>query len=114
MIKLGHRPSVATTGTDAVDSFLAARAAGEPYDLVLMDLHMPGIDGLEAVRRIRAAEVKSSIARTRIIALTASAFAEDRDACVAAGMDGFLVKPLDRERFAEVLSAHGWSSSLAA
>lgn len=114
LIKLGHRPSIATSGTDAVDLFLAARAGGEPYDLVLMDLHMPGIDGLEAVRRIRAAETAANMARTRIIALTASAFAEDREACRAAGMDGFLVKPLDRERFAEALSAQGSSSSLAA
>ena len=64
---------------------------------------MPGIDGIEATRRIRAAEAESG-ARTPIIALTANAFDEDREACLAAGMDGFLTKPLDRERLAGTLA----------
>jgi CheY-like chemotaxis protein len=102
--KLGHRPSVVPSGGAAVDSWLAAHAAGAPYDLVLMDVHMPGIDGLEAAQRIRAAEAGMPERRTPIIALTANAFAEDRDACLAAGMDGFLVKPLTRERLADTLA----------
>ena len=61
---------------------------------------MPGIDGLEATRRIRAPKRERGTPRTPIIALTANAFAEDREACLAAGMDGFLVKPLDRDRLA--------------
>ena len=65
---------------------------------------MPGMDGLEAARRIRAAETERGAARTPIVALTANAFAEDREACLAAGMDGFLVKPLDRERLAAALA----------
>ncbi len=65
---------------------------------------MPGVDGLEAARRIRAVEAESGSPRTRIIALTANAFDEDREACLAAGMDGFLVKPLDRERLAAALA----------
>jgi CheY-like chemotaxis protein len=69
-----------------------------------MDLHMPGIDGLEAARRIRAIEAESGLHRIPIVALTANAFAEDRGACLAAGMDGFLVKPLSRERLAETLA----------
>ena len=69
---------------------------------------MPGIDGLEATQRIRAAEAGRGAPRTPIIALTANAFAEDREACLAAGMDGFLVKPLDRERLAEVLPRTKW------
>ena len=84
-------------------AFVAAREAGSPYDLVLMDVQMPGIDGLEAARRIRAAEADSGAPRTRILALTANAQAEDREACLAAGMDGFLVKPLDRERLREAI-----------
>jgi CheY-like chemotaxis protein len=104
LAKLGHRPSIASTGADAVESWLAARAAGTPYDLVLMDMHMPEVDGIEATRRIRAAEAASRTRRTPIIALTANAFSEDRDACLAAGMDAFLTKPLDRERLAEALS----------
>ena len=97
------RPSADHRGNGARGgrAWHAARDAGAPYDLVLMDMHMPGIDGLEATRRIRAAEAERGGARTPIIALTANAFAEDRDACLAAGMDGFLVKPLDRERLRE-------------
>jgi PAS domain S-box-containing protein len=105
LVKLGHRPTMADSGAAAIESWFAARAAGTPYDGVLMDLHMPGMDGLEATRRIRAAEAEDHSARTPIVALTASASAEDRDACLAAGMDGFLVKPLDRERLAAALAA---------
>jgi CheY-like chemotaxis protein len=65
---------------------------------------MPELDGLEAARRIRAAEAAKGLPRTRIVALTANAFGEDRDACLAAGMDDFLVKPLDRDRLAEILA----------
>ena len=101
LTKLGHRPTIAANGAEAVEAWRAAQAAGAPYDLVLMDVHMPVIDGLEATRRIRAAEAERGERRTPIIALTANAFAEDRDACLAAGMDGFLVKPLDRERLAD-------------
>ena len=105
LIKLGHHPTIAATGDAAVESWLAARSAGTPYDCVLMDLHMPGIDGLEATRRIRLLEAETDTPGTPILALTANAFAEDREACLAAGMDGFLVKPLDRERLATALAA---------
>jgi PAS domain S-box-containing protein len=105
LVKLGHRPTVAESGAAAMESWLAARAAGTAYDCVLMDLQMPGIDGLEATRRIRAIEAERNSARTPIIALTANVSVADRDACLAAGMDGFLVKPLDRERLAAVLTA---------
>ncbi len=104
LARLGHRPVLATNGAQAVDSWLAARAAGEPYDLVLMDVHMPEVDGIAATRRIRAAEEAAGGGRTPIVALTANAFSDDRDACLAAGMDAFLTKPLDRERLAELLA----------
>src|SRR6185436_11891199 len=104
LAKLGHHPTIATSGIAAFDDWRAAQANGAAYDLVLMDLHMPGIDGLEAARRIRAAEIDMGWRRTPIVALTANAFAEDRDACLAAGMDGFLVKPLNRERLITTLA----------
>ena len=102
LARLGHRPTLVANGTEAVDAWRAAQAAGAPYDLVLMDVHMPEIDGIEAARRIRAAEPAGT--RTPIVALTANAFSDDRDACLAAGMDAFLTKPLDRERLAELLA----------
>ena len=112
--RLGHWPTIATSGEDALEAFLAARAAGTPFDLVLMDVRMPGIDGLEAARRIRAAEAASGDKRVPIVALTANAFPEDCEACLAAGMDAFLVKPLDRERLAAALDEISGRASLAA
>jgi signal transduction histidine kinase/DNA-binding response OmpR family regulator len=98
--KLGHRPTGVAGGEAAVAAWAQACTEGERYDLILMDLHMPDIDGLEAARRIRALEGGE---RTPIVALTANAFAEDRDAAIAAGMDDFLVKPLDRARLRAIL-----------
>ena len=74
----------AATGEDAVEA-----AATAPYDLILMDVRMPGIDGLEATRRLRTLGVTTPIA-----AVTANAFEDDRRACLEAGMDDFLTKPL--------------------
>jgi signal transduction histidine kinase/CheY-like chemotaxis protein len=105
LTRLGHRPTVAGNGAAAVESWTAARAAGKPYDLVLMDVQMPGMDGLEAARRIRVTEAAAGERPVRMLALTANAQTEDRDACLAAGMDGLLVKPLDRERLREALAA---------
>jgi signal transduction histidine kinase/CheY-like chemotaxis protein len=113
LVRLGHQPIIAPNGAAAVESWLAAYSAGTPYDAVLMDVHMPEVDGLEATRRIRAREVERG-GHTPIIALTANAFGEDREACLAAGMDGFLVKPLDREKLAEALATGGRSASRAA
>jgi len=103
LTRLGHRPVIAGDGEAAIASWAAARAAGQPYDLVLMDVQMPGMDGLEAARRIRAAETQAGDPPVRMLALTANVQAEDRAACLAAGMDGLLVKPLDRERLREAL-----------
>jgi PAS domain S-box-containing protein len=114
LTKLGHRPTMAKNGAIAVESWLAAQVSGVPYDLVLMDVNMPEVDGIEATRRIRAAESERAAARTPIIALTANAFDEDRGACVEAGMDGFLPKPLDRERLETVLATVRPAASIAA
>jgi CheY-like chemotaxis protein len=91
-----------TNGAEAETAWLNARAAGKPFDLVLLDLQMPHVDGLEAARRIRAAEADSG--RTPIVALTANVYAEDREACINAGMDGMLLKPLDRAQLIEALA----------
>jgi PAS domain S-box-containing protein len=103
LTRLGHHPTIAANGEAAVESWMAARASGSGYDLVLMDLQMPGVDGLEAARRIRAAEIQTGDPRTRMIALTANAQTEDRQSIFDAGLDGLLLKPLDRERLREIL-----------
>jgi PAS domain S-box-containing protein len=105
--KFGHRPVVVESGGAAIACWQAAHEAGTPFDRVLMDLHMPGMDGLEAARRIRAIETEEQWPRTPIVALTANASAEDRATCLAAGMDDFVVKPLDREHLAKALAASG-------
>ena len=74
------------------------------YDLVLMDMQMPQMDGLEATRRIRAAEAQSgNQKRLPVVAMTANAFAEDRSRCLDAGMDDFTTKPIDPKRLYDLL-----------
>ena len=77
------------------------KSAGAPYDLVLMDIQMPQLDGIETTKRIRAREAGQPGRPTPILALTANTLVEDRYACFEAGMDGFLIKPLDRDKLAE-------------
>jgi CheY-like chemotaxis protein/anti-sigma regulatory factor (Ser/Thr protein kinase) len=101
--KLGHIPTIVSDGVSAVAAIATAQAIGVPYDLVLMDLHLPGMDGLEATRRIRALGEEGG--NLPIIAITANAFAEDREACREAGMNAFIVKPFDRDRLDEVIAA---------
>jgi PAS domain S-box-containing protein len=103
LTRLGHRATIAADGAATVVAWRAALTAGEPFSLILMDVHMPGSDGIAAARRIRAAEAEQGLARTPIIALTANALEEEREACRLAGMDGFLTKPLDRERLKAAL-----------
>jgi CheY-like chemotaxis protein len=112
--RLGHRPTVVPHGEAALTAWLNAGAGGAPFDLALMDLHMPGGDGIAAARAIRAAEAEHGTKRMPIIALTANAMEDDREACDAAGMDGFLTKPLDRERLAATLLELTALRSLAA
>jgi two-component system sensor histidine kinase/response regulator len=88
-----HTVTIAEDGALAVESFMA-----EKFDLVLMDLQMPGVDGLEATRRIRAYEQNHGLKRVPIIALSASVMEQDRRNALAAGMDGFASKPLEPGR----------------
>ena len=103
LARSGHAPTVVGNGIAAVTSVAMAHAMGAPYDVVLMDLHLPGVDGIEATRRIRLLDGDGG--NIPIVALTANAFPEDRDACLQAGMDGFVVKPVDRQRLEEAMSA---------
>jgi PAS domain S-box-containing protein len=98
----GHRVVLARHGQQALD---ALDEEGEAIDLILMDLHMPGMDGFEATRRIRAlADARSSLP---VIALTANAMADDRRTCLAAGMDDYLSKPVGPDALARMLAL--WS-----
>ena len=114
LTRLGHRVAVASDGEQAYNSWLMALSAATPYDAVFMDVQMPVQGGLETARRIRAAEALRHERRTPIFALTANALVEDRHACFAAGMDGFLVKPLDRDRLATALASITRASSAVA
>lgn len=96
--RLGHRFVSVEDGAAAVEA-----VREDDFDVVLMDVHMPVMTGLEAARVIRD-EIPES-RRPRIIALTASVFDGQRDACRAAGMDGFVAKPIDPTRIAQVLGA---------
>lgn len=112
--KLGHRAVIAVNGEQALESWLMASAAGAPYDAVLMDVQMPLLNGVETAKRIRAAEAGQHARRTPILALTANALVEDRYACFEAGMDGFLVKPLDRDKLATALAGISTATNAAA
>lgn len=97
--KAGCEPVVVGNGTAAVEAVTAAQIkGGRPFDLVLMDVFMPGLDGLDATREILAHFSKTPPARAAappIVALTANAFAEDRRRCLEAGMSDYLAKPFD-------------------
>jgi CheY-like chemotaxis protein/HPt (histidine-containing phosphotransfer) domain-containing protein len=93
LTKSPHRVSFANNGWEAVHAFLSHR-----FDLVIMDVQMPVMDGLEATRRIRELEAERGLSRIPILAMTASALAHDREATAAAGCDRHLTKPLTRER----------------
>ena len=86
----GHTIRLATNGLEALQAF-----SQQDFDVVLMDVHMPELDGLGATRRIRQFELSHSRPRTPVVALTASVLEEDRQAALAAGMDGFATKPIE-------------------
>lgn len=96
----GHRVVLVENGADAL-----AMLARSTFDAVLMDMRMPQVDGLEATRRWRAQEAAGR--HTPIFALTANATVEDREHCLAAGMDDFLPKPVEQEQLLELLAKLG-------
>lgn len=94
--KLGYRVTVAESGPAAIAALQKCM-----FDLVLMDISMPGMDGMEATRRIR--QLGADYAQLPIVAMTAHALAQDRASCLAAGMNDYLSKPLQRERLQEIV-----------
>ncbi|MBI4805406.1 MAG: response regulator [Desulfovibrio sp.] len=89
LCSLGHEVTTANDGRQALDML-----ASSPQDLVFMDVQMPNLDGLEAVRRIRAGECGEEVARIPVVALTAYAMSGDRERFLEAGMTAYLAKPL--------------------
>jgi CheY-like chemotaxis protein len=95
--QMGYRADLASNGIEAVES-----VERQTYDVVLMDVQMPEMDGLEATRKICARW--QSQERPRIVAMTANAMQGDREMCIAAGMDDYLTKPIRVERLLEALN----------
>lgn len=96
---LGYQTDVVSNGSEAF-----AALQSRPYDLVLMNVGMPGMDGLEATRRIRKCLPLQR--QPKIIALTAQVLPECREACLRAGMNGFLAKPVRMDDLGRELSSH--------
>lgn len=103
--RLGARCVVAPNGAAAIAAVEQAEADGDPFALVLMDMQMPEVDGLEATRRLRASGRDAS--HLPIVALTANAYADDIDLCLAAGMQAHLPKPLRLAELQQVLDRWG-------
>jgi CheY-like chemotaxis protein len=95
----GHTTVEVTSGDAAVRAML-----NDSFDLVLTDIHMPGMDGIEATQAIRTNETLKGQRRTPIIALTADALETGKRACKEAGMDGFLTKPVDPAQLDEMFA----------
>jgi CheY-like chemotaxis protein/nitrogen-specific signal transduction histidine kinase len=94
LTRLGYSPALATTGTEVVRMLTV-----QYYDVILMDVHLPEMNGLEATRYIREHHNK----QPTIVAMTASAMVEDREECYRAGMDNYLSKPIKLETFMTIL-----------
>ena len=98
LTRLGCEVDLAEDGAVA-----CAAAASTRYDMILMDCHMPVMDGFEATRRIREDQARRRLARTPIVALTADALAGDRERCLQAGMDDYMTKPVSSATLASAV-----------
>ncbi len=103
--KAGARVSSAEDGQQGIDAAFTARDSGDPFDLVVMDMQMPNVDGLQAVAQLRSAGIEWPI-----IALTADAMKGDRDKCLNGGCDDYLSKPIDQGKL--VLMAAKYTKSI--
>ncbi|MBD2151185.1 response regulator [Pseudanabaena sp. FACHB-1277] len=97
---LGHQADVVANGREAIIAI-----ANKFYDLILMDIQMPEMDGLMAAQHIRQLEVTSHSAPITIIAMTANATDEDRELCRKAGMDDYLTKPIQIDKLKAILQS---------
>jgi CheY-like chemotaxis protein len=100
--KLGYHADVAANGIDVLRSLEL-----QPYDLILMDVQMPEMDGFEAARAIR--KLRTSADQPKIIAITAYALKGDREKCLDAGMDDYISKPVKMKELKAVLESYGKS-----
>lgn len=97
--KMGHCVSVASDGKEVIEAALR-----ESFDFIFMDIHMPGVNGLDATREIKARSTPGKC--PRIVAVTANALKGDREMCLAAGMDEYVSKPVKREAILQILGQY--------
>ena len=107
--KAGAEVTVVENGKEAVDAVHESCAKNSPYDIVLMDMQMPIMDGYDAARQLRREGYDGNI-----IALTAHAMSGDREKCIAAGCNGYLTKPIDRNKMICMLERHSKSTNTPA
>ena len=98
--KAGAQVDLVENGREAVDAALAAKGSGQPFDVILMDMQMPVMDGYSATSELRRLEYSGAI-----IALTAHAMADERERCLEAGCDEYATKPIDRKRLIETIQS---------